>query len=107
MDMIFVRANFDKDDLIALGNVETDLFEHGVHFRVKDHTAILGRTDQVVEQDRDVVALMRILTHEPDNTISKASEASFGESDPQRLNSNPGISSLQTADSSATTVISW
>jgi hypothetical protein len=92
MDMIFVRANFNKDDLIPLGNVETDLLEDPVDFRVKDDAAVLGRTHQMIEQDRDVVALVRILTHEPDKTISKVSEASFGESDPQRLkriNSNP------------------
>lgn len=85
MDMIFVRANFDKNDLIALGNGSTDLLQHGVNLCIKDDAAVLGRTHQMVEQDRDIVALVRILTHEPDNTISKESEASFGEPDPQRL----------------------
>ena len=39
----------------------------------------------MVHQDGNIVALVLIFAHEPDTNTSKASEASFGESDPQRF----------------------
>src|SRR4029450_12907038 len=39
----------------------------------------------MINQDRDVMALMQILAHTSDDNTLGASEASFGESDPQRL----------------------
>ena len=86
MPMIFVCANLSKGDLIAFGDVQADVFAHRVDLRVKDDTSILGRTHDVVDQCRDIVPLMTIVAHNSDNTISEKAEASFEESDPQRLN---------------------
>src|SRR6266581_4635463 len=85
MHMIFVCANLSKGDLIAFGDVQADVFEHRVDLRVKDDTSILGRTHDVVDQCRDIVPLMTIVAHNSDNTISEKAEASFEESDPQRI----------------------
>src|SRR6266566_1540990 len=85
MHMIFVCANLSKGDRIAFGDVQADVFEHRVDLRVKDDTSILSRTHDVVDQCRDIVPLMTIVAHKSDNTISEKAEASFEESDPQRL----------------------
>jgi hypothetical protein len=85
MHMIFVCANLSKGDLIAFGDVQADVFAHRVDLRVTDDTSILGRTHDVGDQCRDIVPLMTIVAHNSDNTISEKAEASFEESDPQRL----------------------
>jgi hypothetical protein len=85
MDMIFVGANLDTDHVIALGDLQTDVFECRVDRLVKDDAAILGRTHEMGQQDGDIVALLLIFAHASDKTISQESEASFGESAPQRL----------------------
>ena len=86
MDMIFVGANLSKGDRIAFGSVQADFFAHRIDLRVKDDPSILGRTHDVVDQCRDLVPLMTIVAHKNDNNISEKAEASFEESDPQRLN---------------------
>jgi hypothetical protein len=86
MSMIFVGANLSKGDLIAFGDVQADVFEYHVDLRVKDDTSLLGRTHDVGDQGRDIVPLLTIVAHTSDNTISEKAEASFEESDPQRLN---------------------
>jgi hypothetical protein len=68
-----------------LRDLQTDLCEDGIHLLVKDHASILGGTDQRRNQDSNVMTLMQIFAHTSDNTILQESEASFGESDPQRL----------------------
>ena len=93
MHMILVRTNLYKDDLVAFGDVQTDLFEYRVDLLVKDNASLFGRAHDMVNQDGDVVAFMSIFAHESDNNISEESEASFGESDPQRLTLIPRPSS--------------
>ena len=48
MDMIFVGTNLDQDNVIALGDLQTDVFECRVDRLVKDDAAILGRTHEMV-----------------------------------------------------------
>ena len=88
VDVMLVGANLSKDQRVPFRNLQTDLFEDCIDLLVKDHASILGRTDQRINQDRNVMTLMQIFAHPSDNTILRESEASFGESDPQRLNTN-------------------
>ena len=83
MDMIFVGTNFSKGYCIPLGDVSADVFEHGVDFCVKDDPSILRRTHDRVNQGRDVVPFMPIVTHASDNNTAEKAEASFEESDPR------------------------
>jgi hypothetical protein len=83
--MILVGAKLSKDQLLPFRNLQTALFAYRINRFIKDHASILGGTDEMINQDRDVMALMQILAHMSDDTTLGASEASFGESDPQRL----------------------
>jgi hypothetical protein len=83
MDRILVGTNFSKGYFIPFGDVSADVFEHGVNFYVKDTPAILRRTHDMVNQGRDVVPFMPIVTHASDNNTAEKAEARFEESDPR------------------------
>jgi hypothetical protein len=85
MNMIFVCADLSKGNLIAFGDVQADFFEYRVDLRVKNDPSILGRTHDVVDHCRNIMPFMTIIAHKSDNNISEKAEASFEESDPQRL----------------------
>ena len=61
--MVEVAADLDELDLVAFGDLQADVPQRVVDCRVEDHTAVLRRTDEVVEQERDVVALMDVAAH--------------------------------------------
>jgi hypothetical protein len=86
MDVILVGPNFQKDNLVPFSDFQTDVLECGINLLVKDNTTVLGWTNQVVDQHGDIVALMNIFAHTSYDITPESSEASFGESDPQRLN---------------------
>ena len=81
--VVFIRADLQENNRIPFGDVQTDLFEYCIDFRTKHNPAILGRTDDMVDQDGNVVPLMTIVTHASDGNISEEAEASFEESDPR------------------------
>ena len=101
MDVILVGANLSKDPRIPLRDLPTDLCKDGIDLGVTDHAAILGWTDQRIHQDRDMMTLLHILAHTSDDNTLGASEASVGESDPQRLKRT--CNSVPTATSSCFT----
>lgn len=68
MDMIVIGADLQKHEFIPFGNLQTDLFEHGIHGAIKDHTSVLGRADHVINQDRNIMALVQVLAHVSDGT---------------------------------------
>ena len=63
VDMILVCANFDEPDFVALLDCETDVFECLFHGSSQRFCSVLHRTDQVVQQERFVVALVNMITH--------------------------------------------
>ena len=63
MDMILIRANFQKFQLIALLDLETNIFQAFIDYRIKDRPTILGRKNQVLQQDRNIMTLMKVLAH--------------------------------------------
>src|SRR6266849_1060338 len=83
MDLIFVGTNLSKGYCIPFGDVEADVFAHGVDFCVKDDPSIRRRTHDRVNQGRDVVPFMPRVAHASDNNTAEKAEASLEESDPK------------------------
>jgi hypothetical protein len=81
--MIPIRTNLQENNGIPFGNLQTDLFEHGIDMPVKHDTSILGWTDQMVHQDRDIVTLMNIFAHTSDNNGSKQAKQASGNLTPR------------------------
>ena len=61
--MILVGADLDERDLVPLADLQTRLLEFLVDLRREDDPPVLGRADEVVQQDRDVMALVDELAH--------------------------------------------
>ena len=61
--MVTVRADLQECDLVAGGDLQADVSKGRVHVTVKDDASILRGADRVVQQDRDVVALVNIGAH--------------------------------------------
>lgn len=75
MHMVFVSANLDERYLVAFADFQTGLFELLVNFPAKDYSPVLGRTDNVIEQQRDIMTLMDILAHSA--SISQQAAGNF------------------------------
>ncbi len=82
MNVILIGADFQKLDLVSPLDGQTHFFDHLVYLRIDHRSPVLRRKDQVIEQDRDVMAFMEIDTH-PANLLHPASR---GELDPKRFN---------------------
>ena len=63
MHVVFVRANLQKGNLVALANFYANLFELLVYVGAKYHAAVLGWTNDVVQQYRNVMALVDEAAH--------------------------------------------
>ena len=63
MHMVFVRSDLQKPDLMPLADFDTNLFEFLVYFRTKYHSTVLRWTNDVVQQYRNVMALVDVATH--------------------------------------------
>ena len=55
--MVAVGPDLQERDLVAGRGLQADVAQGRVHGGVEDGAAVLGPTDQVLHQDRDVVAL--------------------------------------------------
>jgi len=67
MDVVFICLDFQELDLVSLFDVQTDLFENLIYVLVEDDFPILGREDQMVDQNSDIIALVSVFagTHIP------------------------------------------
>src|ERR1051325_5869685 len=63
MHVVFVGANLQKRDLVAFANPHANFFEFLVYLRAKHYAAVLGWTNDVVQQYRDVMALVDEAAH--------------------------------------------
>jgi hypothetical protein len=61
--MLFVGADFEKYHVIPVCNLHADRFEDVIHFRRKHRSSVLCRTDDMVEQDRCIMATVDMFTH--------------------------------------------
>ena len=65
MDMIPIRTNLQKRNFEARFHMRTDLTQSVLDRSSDIGTTILGGTNQMVEQNTDIVTLVDVLTHEP------------------------------------------
>ena len=66
--MIRVGSDLQERDFIAIADVEAGCLEYSVH-RIRDHrAAVLGRTDQMIKQRRNIVCLVNVLAHATHHT---------------------------------------
>src|SRR5215217_3802289 len=63
MYMVFIRSYFQKRNLISLTDLQTNFFELEVYFRTKYDSAILRRTNNVIQKYRNIMAFMNESTH--------------------------------------------
>lgn len=61
MDMILIRANLQKFQLVTLLDIETNILQYFIDYCIKDRSSILGRKNQVIQQNRNIMPLMNIL----------------------------------------------
>ncbi len=61
--MVVVSADFEKLDLIAFLDFKAHIAQRLIDHRVKDDQSVLGWTDEVIEQDRDVMAFVDVAAH--------------------------------------------
>jgi len=65
MNMVLVRANLQKLHLIPICDLKTDLLQYFVYVGIDNRSPIFRRKHQVIQQYRNIVALMNVLAHEP------------------------------------------
>ena len=65
VNVILIRADLKKLDLVACLYAKADTPSSLIHFRINDRTAVLRRKHQMIQQYRDIVALVDIAAHAP------------------------------------------
>lgn len=63
MDVVFVRPDFQRSDLVPLLNLGADLFQLGTHLGAKDGAPALRRAHDMVELYRDVLFFVNEAAH--------------------------------------------
>ena len=62
MNVVLIRPNLKKSHFIPVRNIEANLAQNGIDFLRNHSTAIFGRTDQVIQKQRNIVAFVDIPT---------------------------------------------
>ena len=63
MHMVTVRTDLEKRDFVAGGDLQADLSEDCVYIAIENNAPILRGSNRVIEQCRNVVALVNIGAH--------------------------------------------
>ena len=61
--MVFVGTYFEKVDLITIGYTQARLLDYQIYVLVNDDSSVLGRTDQVIDENTDVMTLVDVDAH--------------------------------------------
>ncbi len=61
--MVTIRAYLKKCDFVAQGDVKTHFLKYAVYIGVEDCSPIFGAAHDMVQKDRDIVALANERTH--------------------------------------------
>ena len=85
MNMILVSSNLQKAHFVPLCNRQAHFLDHSINILVKNRPPVFRSKNQMVEQNRDIVALVDVLAHR--STIQYA--ASGGELNPEEINEQP------------------
>ena len=65
MNVVTIRPDLQKGNLVAAFDVQADARQHRLNRLNKNRAPVLGRADQVIQQNRGVVALVDVFTHAP------------------------------------------
>jgi hypothetical protein len=63
MHMVTVGADFKERNFVTQGDLKAHFLEHHVHIGVKDRSPIFGAANNMVQKNRDVMALADEGTH--------------------------------------------
>jgi hypothetical protein len=63
MNMVLVSTDLKKRNLVAQGNLKADLLKHLVNIGVEDRPPIFGAANNMVQKNRNIVALANECTH--------------------------------------------
>src|SRR5512147_691686 len=63
MYMILIRSNFEKLNLVTIGNFQTHIFQHLVHLIINHCSSIFSWTDKMIDQDGHIMAFSDDVTH--------------------------------------------
>ena len=63
VDMVFIRADLDEADFVALLDVEADILESLFDWFGKGFSSVLHRADQVIEKEGFVVTFVDVFAH--------------------------------------------
>src|SRR5882757_9312307 len=63
--VILIRTYLEKLDLVTCLYVQADIPENLIHIRINNSSAVLRRENEMIQQDRDVMALVDIAAHDP------------------------------------------
>jgi len=63
VDVVQIGADLDEGDFIARRDLKADVLENVIHLSCDDRTPILARTNNVVQQKRDIMAFVDVLAH--------------------------------------------
>ena len=61
--MVKIRDYLDEDNLVTVANVEAYSFQNAVHITIDHGSPILGPTNEMMQQQRNIVALSNVLAH--------------------------------------------
>ena len=63
MDMILIRTNFQKLNLIPFLYIQTNFFQNFIHVVIKYSASIFCWKNQMVKQHRNIMALVYVFAH--------------------------------------------
>ena len=63
MNVILVRADLKKRNLVAIADVNADPPQHDIHFVCDNSAAVLRGTNGVVEQHGNIMAFVDVFAH--------------------------------------------
>ena len=64
VNMLFVCAYFKKVDLVTIGDILAYLFHDHVHFLGQHNSPVFGRTDEMIDENTDIVSFVDIYAHD-------------------------------------------
>ena len=65
MYVVLINPNLQKLDLIALRYLQTNIPNYSFNLCVKNQSPVLGWTNNVIDQYRNVVSLVYVFAHAP------------------------------------------
>lgn len=74
MHMVFVSTDFEKVHFISFCNLKAKTAQEKIDWFGEYRTAILGRTNNMIDEDGDIVCFVQINTHRTTLTLSQQAD---------------------------------